>query len=97
MYFQVDEVSCQRKPGLRVANMRLYVRRLVLILRHWLVALAIKKTDCIGISSFNACQVCSSVINTVSTQYACRWQVMRLPLRKAVFASLYKKYADVNP
>jgi len=25
------------------------------------------------------------------------WQVMRLPLRKAVFAFLFKKYADVNP
>ena len=51
--------------------------------------------DCPGgkkrsVLSFNPCQDGLSVINRVLTQYSCCWQVMRLPLRKTVFASLNK-------
>ena len=51
--------------------------------------------DCPGgkkrlVLSFNPCQDGLSVIVKVQTQYPCCWQVVRLPLRKAVFASLNK-------
>jgi hypothetical protein len=39
---------------------------------------------------FNPCQDGLTVIKKTLTQYSCCWQVMRLSLRKAVFASLNK-------